>query len=139
MKCNQVGCKEEAKYTYIWPGKGEAGICEEHKLCAERASSALGFGIKFEPIVPFGKNIFLILTNLNSGIITYYVYNSEAELEYVKLHMKNFLDNHGTWAYKDIMGVISELEAMGFREIKFDKALELGNCVVMRIAFCDIK
>lgn len=44
MKCNQAGCEQEAKYSYVWPGRAERQYaCARHVQLAQRISEAVGF------------------------------------------------------------------------------------------------
>lgn len=49
-RCNQVACDEPAAWTFTWPGKDRAGICDKHKpkLCA--IANAMGLYIQVLPI-----------------------------------------------------------------------------------------
>lgn len=50
MKCNQAGCEKLAAFLYTWPGKDQAGICEEHAPKARGIAEAMGLYLQMIPV-----------------------------------------------------------------------------------------
>lgn len=50
MKCNQPNCGVSAAFRFRWPGKVEAGICEEHAPLLRGVAAAIGLSLELIPI-----------------------------------------------------------------------------------------
>lgn len=50
--CNQQGCENKAAYRFTWPGRDEAGICEDHVEWLEKVVDAMGFPLQVIPLEP---------------------------------------------------------------------------------------
>lgn len=48
--CNQMGCAAPAVYRFTWPGKDEAGICEEHSRKLKSVADAIGCYVQLIPL-----------------------------------------------------------------------------------------
>lgn len=49
-ECGQKGCGKPATFTYVWPGQGEMGACDEHVAMARRISEAMGLTLQFNVV-----------------------------------------------------------------------------------------
>jgi pyrroloquinoline quinone (PQQ) biosynthesis protein C len=52
MSCNQKNCTEKAMYRYTWPGRDEAGICEQHVGWLRNVAEALGMHLQTIQLEP---------------------------------------------------------------------------------------
>lgn len=50
MKCNQAGCENKAAYRFTWPGRDEAGICEQHSTKLRGVAHAMGMHVQLIPL-----------------------------------------------------------------------------------------
>ena len=50
MICKQEGCKEKATFRYTWPGKDEAGACDEHAPQLAALANAIGMRLQLIPL-----------------------------------------------------------------------------------------
>lgn len=49
-KCNQRGCNEPAGFRFTWPGRDEAGICQQHAPQLQGIANAIGLYVQLIPL-----------------------------------------------------------------------------------------
>jgi hypothetical protein len=54
-KCDQDGCSKKTAYRFTWPGRHEAGICEEHAVTVRAVAQALGVRLQLKPMPTFSE------------------------------------------------------------------------------------
>lgn len=52
MQCNQVNCGKPATYRFTWPGRDEAGICEDHAPKLKAVANAMGLPLQMISLAP---------------------------------------------------------------------------------------
>jgi hypothetical protein len=58
--CGQTLCTSDAKYSYVWPGRARAKLCEEHLATLRKTAEAIGLSLEsldIQPIGPVGNPI----------------------------------------------------------------------------------
>lgn len=49
-RCNQKDCDAPAAFRFTWPGRDEAGICEEHVGKLRAVADAVGLYLQLIPL-----------------------------------------------------------------------------------------